>query len=633
MMKRRTLPYLQVLVQGRPSKRQGEFAMTGFARSCLCLISLLVGIASIPSCSGNRSSRDAPATAPPAPTGVVASPGDGEATVTWSSVTDATSYNLYLASASGVNPANYGTLPDGARVPGVGSPHPQTGLANGTTYYFVVTSVNAVGESPESAEAQATPLPGLPSPPTGVSAAPGNSEVSLSWGSVAGATAYVLYRATTSGVTKANYAGLPGGTRVTGVGSPHLDSPLSNGTSYYYVVTASNVAGESGESLEVSATPSTGGTSPVTEDATSVTDATARLNGSFTNPSGFTTTIWFEYGTTPTYGSTTPQEAFAAVGPIAVFADLTGLQGSTTYHFRLATQNPGGTFYGGEKTFTTLASPQTLATGLDAPIELRLDSTSVYWVEIYGSATMKVPLGGGLVTTVGSSGMAGNNAALAIDSTDVYWSDWSTVWMTTLSGGPAQTVLTGRPDIFTIYRYGSDLYWWEEWAIMKMDLGTSLTSTIVTGPSLFQGRVALDATGVYWTDIFGGVIETRDHGGGPVVTLAVSLNRPLHLILDSGVLTWTEDTAIRSMPATSGSITDLVTGVDPTALAKDATHVYWADARSEIRKVDIVSSLVTPIVVGESDIMDIEVDGTRIYWLVGGSSFFPPLGSLKRAPK
>ena len=599
----------------------------------LLQVALLGTLALVASCNSGGGGSGHGGSVPAAPSGVAASPGDAEATVTWGVVSGATSYNLYLASVAGVTKANYASLADGQRVGTVTSPHVQTGLSNGTTYYFVATAANTIGESLESTEVQATPLPGLPSPPTGLAASPGNGQVTLSWLPVAGATSYDLYRADVAGVTKANYAGLPGGIRLSAVSSPHLDSPLTNGTAYYYVVTASNVSGESGESGEVSATPSTGATNPVTEDATAVTDSAARLNGSFVNPIGFTTTIWFDYGTTPGYGSVTPQQVFAAVGPISVFEDLTGLQGATTYHFRLVTQNSGGTFNGGDKTFNTLGGVQILATGLDAPIEIRLDGTSVYWVEIYGSAAKKVPLGGGSVTVVGSSVMGGNNAGLAIDATDAYWSDWSTVWQTTLGGGAAQTVLSGRQNIFHIHRYGSDLYWWEEWAIWKMDLVTSVTSPIVTGPSLFQGRVQTDPTGVYWTDIFGGTVEMRDHVGGPVVTLAVGLTRPLYLLLDSGVLFWAEDTAIQSMPAGGGTITPLVTGIDPTALAKDGTHVFWANSRTEVRKVEIASGVETTIVVGETDIMDVEVDAASVYWLVGGSNFFPPLGSLKKAPK
>ncbi|MBI5750179.1 MAG: fibronectin type III domain-containing protein, partial [Nitrospinae bacterium] len=79
----------------------------------------------------------------------------------------------------------------------------------------------------------------------------GNGQVSVSWTSVSGATSYNIYWSTTSGVTKTT------GTKITGGTSPYTHSGLTNGTTYYYVVTAVNGYGESGESSQVSGTPMT----------------------------------------------------------------------------------------------------------------------------------------------------------------------------------------------------------------------------------------------------------------------------------------------------------------------------------------------------------------------------------------
>jgi outer membrane protein assembly factor BamB len=92
---------------------------------------------------------------------------------------------------------------------------------------------------------------GPPPAPTNLTATAGNAQVSLSWNASSGATSYHVKRATVSGGP------------YTTVGSPtstsFTDTGLTNGTTYFYVVTAVNSAGESGNSNQVSATPTSGG--------------------------------------------------------------------------------------------------------------------------------------------------------------------------------------------------------------------------------------------------------------------------------------------------------------------------------------------------------------------------------------
>jgi len=93
----------------------------------------------------------------PAPTGMSATSGNGQVTISWNAVSGATSYNLYMASASGISKSNYSSITGGTRVTGVTSPYIKTSLANSTKYYFVVTAVNATGEGNESSQVSATP--------------------------------------------------------------------------------------------------------------------------------------------------------------------------------------------------------------------------------------------------------------------------------------------------------------------------------------------------------------------------------------------------------------------------------------------------------------------------------------------
>src|SRR5262249_58866328 len=77
---------------------------------------------------------------------------------------------------------------------------------------------------------------------------PGNAEGSLSWNGEWGATSYNVKRSTTSGG--------PFTTIATGVTSTSFtNTGLTNGTTFFFVVSAVNVAGESGNSNQASATP------------------------------------------------------------------------------------------------------------------------------------------------------------------------------------------------------------------------------------------------------------------------------------------------------------------------------------------------------------------------------------------
>ena len=91
--------------------------------------------------------------APDAPQNPSASPGAGEVSVSWDAVSDADTYNLYAAEASGVSPSNYAIVAEAI----TGNSHTLAGLNNGTTYYFVVVANNSEGSSGASSEVSATP--------------------------------------------------------------------------------------------------------------------------------------------------------------------------------------------------------------------------------------------------------------------------------------------------------------------------------------------------------------------------------------------------------------------------------------------------------------------------------------------
>jgi hypothetical protein len=182
-------------------------------------------------------------TPPPAPTGLVASAGNAQVTLNWNASSGATSYNVKRSTNNG---GPYTTIATGVTT----TSFTNTGLTNGTTYFFVVSAVNSVGESGNSNQASATPQNAQTPPPapTNLVASPGNAQVTLNWNASSGATSYNVKRSTNNGG--------PYTTIATGVtATSFTNTGLTNGTTYFFVVSAVNAIGESGNSNQASATP------------------------------------------------------------------------------------------------------------------------------------------------------------------------------------------------------------------------------------------------------------------------------------------------------------------------------------------------------------------------------------------
>jgi|GEM_PF-3318905 len=98
-----------------------------------------------------------------------------------------------------------------------------------------------------------------------------------------------------------------------------------------------------------------------TDAATLITTTTVKLNGTL-NANGADATVTFEYGLTDSYGTTVTADENPVTGTsdTPVSFELTGLNPSTTYHFRVVGENPGGTTNGSDLTFTTIKYDQVI---------------------------------------------------------------------------------------------------------------------------------------------------------------------------------------------------------------------------------------------------------------------------------
>jgi autotransporter-associated beta strand protein len=247
---------------------------------------------------------------PAAPTNLTVTMGDGTAALNWTAASGATSYTVLRSQTSG---SGYAPIATGV----ASTNYTDTGLDAGAAYYYKVTADNVAGSVPSDSEVGGATIP---APPETLSLTAGNGQVELAWTASPGATGYNVLRATeaagpyteiATNVTSTGYTdtGLDSGTtyhyrivalndsgastdgsagngqvdlawtaspgatgytvlRATDAAGPytavaanvtsssHTDTGVSNGTTYYYRVVATNDSGASADSAIVSATPS-----------------------------------------------------------------------------------------------------------------------------------------------------------------------------------------------------------------------------------------------------------------------------------------------------------------------------------------------------------------------------------------
>ena len=309
---------------------------------------------------------------------------DKSLTITWtapatsSNVSNAPAgYNIYQGTTAGgesATPVNGSALISGTSVT-------IPGLTDGTTYYFKVQAVNAVGGSPLSAEVSNAPA-GVPATVSTTTITPSSNSVALSWTAPASngsdILGYNVYRTATAPVagvsalvTTLNTSGAYfGGAYINGTcgsgatlplngtqcdannnlttsnlitGTTYTDATATNGTSYYYVVTAVNAIGESTAVLASSLATTPGAVTTAPTGVSVAQGASSTLTLSWSSNTAATTGFNIYQGTTAGGESTTPINAL----PIANVSTgnsytATGLTVGTTYYFVIKALNSVG---------------------------------------------------------------------------------------------------------------------------------------------------------------------------------------------------------------------------------------------------------------------------------------------------
>ncbi len=276
-----------------------------------------------------------PLTIPGTPSGLLATPGDGYVSLSWSSPLSngGASIDYYVVYRNGTDIA-----------------HPAftnmivTGLMNGVSYTFKVAAHNPAGMGLQTSGVSATPdpIPAVPGAPSALIATPGDSQVSLSWsapGSDGGATIdyYLIY---VNGVVRSGHLTAVTST-VTG---------LSNGQQYTFTVAAHNSVGTGSLSSAVNATPSPSPTVPGAPTGLIATPGNTQITLSWEAPNnngGAAVDYYIVYQNgVDTFHSTTASKI------------ATGLINGQSYNFTVAAHNSIGA---GVQTAAVTATPIMIA--------------------------------------------------------------------------------------------------------------------------------------------------------------------------------------------------------------------------------------------------------------------------------
>jgi len=277
-----------------------------------------------------------PAMPPSAPTNLTATAGNNLVTLAWSAPSQGTppfNYNVWREDPGS---STFNNIRSGV----TGSPWPDTMALNGLTYSYYLTASNAGGQSLPSNTVTVTLIP---NPPASLTATPGNNQITLTWPASTGATSYNVLRSTTNG---GPYTPItpPGGISTTS----DIDAELTNGTTYYYVVTATNAGGTSGYGPQASATPAPPPTAPTNLTAVAGNNLVTLTWSPSQGAPTISYNVWREDP-----GSSTFNNIKTGV-PASPWTDTTALNG-LTYSYYLTASNSGGTSLPSNTVSVTLA--------------------------------------------------------------------------------------------------------------------------------------------------------------------------------------------------------------------------------------------------------------------------------------
>jgi hypothetical protein len=222
------------------------------------------------------------------------------------------------------------------------------GLTPGITHHFRVVASNAggTGYGKDQALATVTPPTVVTSEATSITqtSATLNATVNPNGGNVT--DCHFEYGSSVSYGFSAPCAALPGAGSSPVAVSASIGG-LTQGATYHFRIVAANAGGSATGADHVMTTLPKAAPSVVDVGPSSVTDSTATLRAEVNPNGGQVTDCHFDYGTSPSYGSSVACTSLPGSGttPVNVSAPISGLAANTTYYHRIVATNASATTY------------------------------------------------------------------------------------------------------------------------------------------------------------------------------------------------------------------------------------------------------------------------------------------------
>ena len=295
---------------------------------------------------------------------------------------------------------------------------------------------------------------------------------------------------------------------------------------------------------------------------------------------------------------------------------------------------------------TGMCQPITLASGRTAPWALAVNTSGVYWLET--KAVQAVPLNGGTVVPLVSSGYVWSPFAIAASASMVYFTNSGTgsnilnyndaVMQVPVTGGGAPSEFARATNNVSspwgLAVAGGTVYWLDEQfeSIFKANEGAGGEKPARAydgelGMYSYYGNLSVDGSNAYFPGTNGALFQVPLAGGAlvalkaPGASSAAGVNQ---IAVQQGYVYWSSgypttpmtttpiNSIISKIPIGGGTISTVASGlaVSP-ALAADSSGIYWDDG--DLKRTPLAGG--TAVIVASAQTAGfIALDSQFVYW-------------------